>query len=61
MVYGCPDDEDDEIHDVRLLGENLVKMHARQSGFGHIPSQDYHQCEVCLKSNQGCYVVQAAI
>ena len=60
MAYGCPDD-DDEIHDVRLLGENLVKLHARQSGFGHIPSHDYHQCKVCSKSNQGCSVVQAAI
>ena len=50
MVYGSPDDDDDEIHDVHLLGENLVKLHARQSGFGHIPSHDYQQTILFLRN-----------
>lgn len=36
-------------------------MHAWQSGYRHIPPQDYFACEICPKDNQGCGVVQAAL
>ena len=41
MVYGCPGKY--QIFDIRLIGENLVRMHARQSGYGNIaPPQLFH-------------------
>src|SRR4051812_49947453 len=48
-----------QIYDIRQIGENLVKMHSRQAGYGHVPPHNYFTCEICPKNNQGCAVVQA--
>ena len=50
-----------QIHDVCLLGTNLVKKHYKQSGYGHVPPHNYHQCDICSKDNQGCIIVQASL
>src|SRR3954467_7790630 len=46
-----------QIYDIRQIGENLVKMHAKQAGYGHVPPHNYFTCEICPKNNQGCAVV----
>lgn len=50
-----------QMFDIRHIGENLVRMHARQSGYGHIPPHNYFTHEFCPKDNQGCTVVQSAL
>ncbi|XP_058724226.1 uncharacterized protein LOC131595775 [Vicia villosa] len=50
-----------QIYDIRQIGENLVKMHAKQAGYDHVPPHNYFTCEICPKNNQGCAVVQAAL
>src|SRR4051812_35103852 len=50
-----------QIYDIRQIGQNLVKMHAKQAGYGHVPPHNYFTCEICPKNNQGCTVVQAAL
>ena len=59
MLYGCPGIY--HIVDIRLIGENLVRMHAQQSGYGHIPPHNYFTCDICPKNNQGCPIVQATL
>ncbi|XP_050891028.1 uncharacterized protein LOC127096507 [Lathyrus oleraceus] len=55
MVYGCPGSF--RIYDVRLLGENLVKKHARYSKNGFVPPHNYASCRVCPRNSQGCLTI----
>ncbi|XP_050895728.1 uncharacterized protein LOC127102400 [Lathyrus oleraceus] len=55
MVYGCPGSF--QIHDVRLLGESLVKKHARYRKNGFVPPHNYASCRVCFRNSQGCLTV----
>lgn len=55
MVYGCPGIF--QIYDVRLLGENLVKKHARYIKNGFVPPHNYASCRVCSRNSQGCLTV----
>lgn len=49
MVYGCPGSF--RIYDVRLLGENLVKKHARYSKNDFMPLHNYVSCRVCSRNS----------
>ncbi|XP_050908676.1 uncharacterized protein LOC127122378 [Lathyrus oleraceus] len=56
MVYGCPGNF--RIYDVRLLGENLVKKHARYNKNGFMPPHNYAACRVlCSRNSQTCLTV----
>lgn len=55
MVYGFSGSF--WIYDVRLLGENLVRKHARYSKNRFVPPHNYASCRVCSKNSQGNLIV----